>query len=180
LRWDRSAVLRSSGRSRRYPSWPTVIGTMDSQIARSDLDLGEQGAMDRLAVRCPVGVLVDVSGTPIQIALTARPPAATPSRSRSCTRQAGSDCSKKREEAWENPDNRKPLGCRCAIHGVRHGPSPPHKYPTRRSKWRSTRSGQVGGQFTTVAQTSAVTRARVQEVPEATNTAQPAQRGGQL
>jgi NAD(P)H-dependent flavin oxidoreductase YrpB (nitropropane dioxygenase family) len=73
-------------------------------------------------------------------------------------------------EAWENPDNPKPLGMPLQFMVSGLAVSATNKYPDESVDVAFNPVGQVVGQFTKVEKTSAVIQRWVQEYLEATST----------
>jgi NAD(P)H-dependent flavin oxidoreductase YrpB (nitropropane dioxygenase family) len=73
-------------------------------------------------------------------------------------------------EAWENPDNPKPLGMPLQYMVSGMAVAATHKYPNESVDVAFNPIGQVVGQFSKVEKSSAVIERWVQEYLEATNT----------
>jgi NAD(P)H-dependent flavin oxidoreductase YrpB (nitropropane dioxygenase family) len=158
--------------------WPQVVkevapvpvlaagGIGSGQQIAAALALGAQGAWTGSQ-----WVMVEESeNTPIQHAAYAKATSRDTVRSRSFTGKPARMLRNDWTEAWENPDNPKPLGMPLQYMVSGMAVAATHKYPNETVDVAFNPIGQVVGQFTKVEKTSAVIERWVQEYLEATNT----------
>src|SRR4029078_12255579 len=107
---------------------------------------------------------------PVQHAAYAKASSRDTVRSRSFTGKPARMLRNDWTEAWEQPDNPKPLGMPLQYMGSVMAVRPTNKYPNETVDVAFNPVGQVVGQFTKVEKTSAVIERGGQEDLEATNT----------
>ena len=135
------------------------------QIAAA-LALGAQGAWTGSQ-----WVMVEESEhTEVQHAAYAKATSRDTVRSRSFTGKPARMLRNDWTDAWENPDNPKPLGMPLQYMVSGMAVAATHKYPNESVDVAFNPIGQVVGQFTKVEKSSAVIERWVQEYLEATNT----------
>jgi NAD(P)H-dependent flavin oxidoreductase YrpB (nitropropane dioxygenase family) len=112
----------------------------------------------------------EAENTPVQQAAYAKAGSRDTVRSRSFTGKPARMLRNDWTDAWENPDNPKPLGMPLQFMVSGLAVSATHKYPDETVDVAFNPVGQVVGQFEKVEKTSAVIERWVQEYLEATNT----------
>ena len=135
------------------------------QIAAA-LALGTQGAWTGSQWL----MVEEAENTPVQQAAYVKAGSRDTVRSRSFTGKPARMLRNDWTDAWENPDNPKPLGMPLQFMVSGLAVSATHKYPDETVDVAFNPVGQVVGQFTKVEKTSAVIERWVQEYLEATNT----------
>ena len=164
-RLDRAVAAGRQGGRARSRCWPPAASAAAQQIAAA-LALGAQGAWTgsqwvwSRSPRTP----------PFSTPPTPRPAASDTVRSRSFTGKPARMLRNDWTEAWEDPDNPKPLGMPLQYMVSGMAVAATHKYPNESVDVAFNPIGQVVGQFTKVEKTSAVIERWVQEYLEATNT----------
>ena len=166
--------------------WPQVVkevapvpvlaagGIGSGQQIAAALALGAQGAWTGSQ-----WVIVEESEhTPVQHAAYVKASSRDTVRSRSFTGKPARMLKNDWTEAWENPDNPKPLGMPLQYMVSGMAVAATHKFPNESVDVAFNPIGQVVGQFTKVEKSSAVIERWVQEYLEATSNAQRHQRGG--
>jgi NAD(P)H-dependent flavin oxidoreductase YrpB (nitropropane dioxygenase family) len=157
--------------------WPQVVkevapvpvlaagGIGSGQQIAAALALGAQGAWTGSQ-----WVMVEESEhTEVQHAAYARASSRDTVRSRSFTGKPARMLRNDWTEAWENPDNPKPLGMPLQYMVSGMAVAATHKYPNESVDVAFNPVGQVVGQFTKVEKTSTVIQRWVSEYLEATN-----------
>jgi NAD(P)H-dependent flavin oxidoreductase YrpB (nitropropane dioxygenase family) len=157
--------------------WPQVVkevapvpvlaagGLGSGQQIAAALALGAQGAWTGSQ-----WVMVEESEhTDVQHAAYAKASSKDTVRSRSFTGKPARMLRNDWTEAWENPDNPKPLGMPLQYMVSGMAVAATHKYPNESVDVAFNPIGQVVGQFTKVEKSSAVIERWVQEYLEATN-----------
>jgi NAD(P)H-dependent flavin oxidoreductase YrpB (nitropropane dioxygenase family) len=158
--------------------WPQVVkevapvpvlaagGIGSGQQIAAALALGAQGAWTGSQ-----WVMVEESEhTDVQHAAYAKATSKDTVRSRSFTGKPARMLRNDWTEAWENPENPKPLGMPLQYMVSGMAVAATHKYPNESVDVAFNPIGQVVGQFTKVEKSSAVIERWVQEYLEATNT----------
>jgi NAD(P)H-dependent flavin oxidoreductase YrpB (nitropropane dioxygenase family) len=158
--------------------WPQVVkevapvpvlaagGIGSGQQIAAALALGAQGAWTGSQWL----MVEEAENTPVQQAAYVKAGSRDTVRSRSFTGKPARMLRNDWTEAWENPDNPKPLGMplQFMVSGIAVAAT--HKYPNETVDVAFNPVGQVVGQFTRVEKTSAVIERWVQEYLEATGT----------
>lgn len=112
----------------------------------------------------------EAENTPVQQAAYAKATSRDTVRSRSFTGKPARMLRNEWTEAWENPENPKPLGMPLQYMVSGMAVAATHKYPDESVDVAFNPVGQVVGQFTKVEKTSAVIERWVQEYLESTAT----------
>jgi len=112
----------------------------------------------------------EAENTPVQQAAYVKASSRDTVRSRSFTGKPARMLRNDWTDAWENPDNPKPLGMPLQFMVSGLAVAATHKYPNETVDVAFNPVGQVVGQFSKVEKTSAVIERWVQEYLEATNT----------
>ena len=158
--------------------WPQVVkevapvpvlaagGIGSGQQIAAALALGAQGAWTGSQWL----MVEEAENTPVQQAAYVKAGSRDTVRSRSFTGKPARMLKNDWTEAWENPDNPKPLGMPLQFMVSGLAVSATHKYPNETVDVAFNPVGQVVGQFNKVEKTSAVIERWVQEYLEATNT----------
>ena len=158
--------------------WPQVVkevapvpvlaagGIGSGQQIAAALALGTQGAWTGSQWL----MVEEAENTPVQQAAYVKAGSRDTVRSRSFTGKPARMLRNDWTDAWENPDNPKPLGMPLQFMVSGLAVSATHKYPDETVDVAFNPVGQVVGQFTKVEKTSAVIERWVQEYLEATNT----------
>lgn len=158
--------------------WPQVVkevapvpvlaagGIGSGQQIAAALALGAQGAWTGSQWL----MVEEAENTPVQQAAYVKAGSRDTVRSRSFTGKPARMLRNDWTDAWENPDNPKPLGMPLQFMVSGLAVSATHKYPDETVDVAFNPVGQVVGQFTKVEKTSAVIERWVQEYLEATNT----------
>jgi NAD(P)H-dependent flavin oxidoreductase YrpB (nitropropane dioxygenase family) len=115
-------------------------------------------------------VVEESEHTPVQHAAYVKAESRDTVRSRSFTGKPARMLRNDWTEAWENPDNPKPLGMPLQYMVSGMAVAATHKYPNESVDVAFNPIGQVVGQFTKVEKSSAVIERWVQEYLEATAT----------
>lgn len=158
--------------------WPQVVkevapvpvlaagGIGSGQQIAAALALGAQGAWTGSQWL----MVEEAENTPVQQAAYVKAGSRDTVRSRSFTGKPARMLRNDWTEAWENPDNPKPLGMplQFMVSGIAVAAT--NKYPNESVDVAFNPVGQVVGQFEKVEKTSAVIERWVQEYLEATNT----------
>ena len=158
--------------------WPQVVkevapvpvlaagGIGSGQQIAAALALGAQGAWTGSQWL----MVEEAENTPVQQAAYIKAGSRDTVRSRSFTGKPARMLRNDWTDAWENPDNPKPLGMplQFMVSGIAVAAT--NKYPNESVDVAFNPVGQVVGQFTKVEKTSAVIERWVQEYLEATNT----------
>ena len=158
--------------------WPQVVkevapipvlaagGIGSGQQIAAALALGAQGAWTGSQWL----MVEEAENTPVQQAAYVKAGSRDTVRSRSFTGKPARMLKNDWTEAWENPDNPKPLGMplQFMVSGIAVAAT--NKYPNESVDVAFNPVGQVVGQFTKVEKTSAVIERWVQEYLESTNT----------
>jgi NAD(P)H-dependent flavin oxidoreductase YrpB (nitropropane dioxygenase family) len=110
----------------------------------------------------------EAENTPVQQAAYVKAGSRDTVRSRSFTGKPARMLRNDWTDAWENPDNPKPLGMPLQFMVSGLAVAATHKYPNETVDVAFNPVGQVVGQFTKVEKTSAVIERWVQEYLEAT------------
>jgi len=157
--------------------WPQVVtevapvpvlaagGIGSGQQIAAALALGTQGAWTGSQWL----MVEEAENTPVQQAAYVKAGSRDTVRSRSFTGKPARMLRNDWTDAWENPDNPKPLGMPLQFMVSGLAVSATHKYPDETVDVAFNPVGQVVGQFTKVEKTSAVIERWVQEYLEATN-----------
>jgi NAD(P)H-dependent flavin oxidoreductase YrpB (nitropropane dioxygenase family) len=158
--------------------WPQVVkevapvpvlaagGIGSGQQIAAALALGAQGAWTGSQWL----MVEEAENTPVQQAAYVKAGSRDTVRSRSFTGKPARMLRNDWTEAWENPDNPRPLGMPLQFMVSGLAVSATHKYPDETVDVAFNPVGQVVGQFTKVEKTSAVIERWVQEYLEATGT----------
>jgi NAD(P)H-dependent flavin oxidoreductase YrpB (nitropropane dioxygenase family) len=158
--------------------WPQVVkevapvpvlaagGIGSGQQIAAALALGAQGAWTGSQWL----MVEEAENTTVQQAAYVKAGSRDTVRSRSFTGKPARMLRNDWTEAWENPDNPKPLGMPLQFMVSGLAVAATHKYPDETVDVAFNPVGQVVGQFTKVEKTSAVIQRWVQEYLEATNT----------
>jgi NAD(P)H-dependent flavin oxidoreductase YrpB (nitropropane dioxygenase family) len=158
--------------------WPQVVkevapvpvlaagGIGSGQQIAAALALGTQGAWTGSQWL----MVEEAENTPVQQAAYVKAGSRDTVRSRSFTGKPARMLKNDWTEAWENPDNPKPLGMPLQFMVSGLAVAATHKYPDETVDVAFNPVGQVVGQFEKVEKTSAVIERWVQEYLEATNT----------
>jgi NAD(P)H-dependent flavin oxidoreductase YrpB (nitropropane dioxygenase family) len=158
--------------------WPQVVkevapvpvlaagGIGSGQQIAAALALGAQGAWTGSQWL----MVEEAENTPVQQAAYVKAGSRDTVRSRSFTGKPARMLRNDWTEAWENPDNPKPLGMPLQFMVSGLAVAATHKYPNETVDVAFNPVGQVVGQFTKVEKTSAVIERWVHEYLEATNT----------
>jgi NAD(P)H-dependent flavin oxidoreductase YrpB (nitropropane dioxygenase family) len=158
--------------------WPQVVkevapvpvlaagGIGSGQQIAAALALGTQGAWTGSQWL----MVEEAENTPVQQAAYVKAGSRDTVRSRSFTGKPARMLRNDWTEAWENPDNPKPLGMPLQFMVSGLAVAATHKYPNETVDVAFNPVGQVVGQFTRVEKTSAVIERWVQEYLEATGT----------
>jgi NAD(P)H-dependent flavin oxidoreductase YrpB (nitropropane dioxygenase family) len=158
--------------------WPQVVkevapvpvlaagGIGSGQQIAAALALGAQGAWTGSQWL----MVEEAENTPVQQAAYAKAGSRDTVRSRSFTGKPARMLRNDWTEAWENPENPKPLGMPLQFMVSGLAVAATHKYPDETVDVAFNPVGQVVGQFEKVEKTSAVIERWVQEYLEATNT----------
>ncbi len=158
--------------------WPQVVkevapvpvlaagGIGSGQQIAAALALGTQGAWTGSQWL----MVEEAENTPVQQAAYVKAGSRDTVRSRSFTGKPARMLRNDWTDAWENPDNPKPLGMPLQFMVSGLAVAATHKYPNETVDVAFNPVGQVVGQFTKVEKTSAVIERWVQEYLEATNT----------
>jgi NAD(P)H-dependent flavin oxidoreductase YrpB (nitropropane dioxygenase family) len=158
--------------------WPQVVkevapvpvlaagGIGSGQQIAAALALGAQGAWTGSQWL----MVEEAENTPVQQAAYVKAGSRDTVRSRSFTGKPARMLRNDWTEAWENPDNPKPLGMPLQFMVSGLAVSATHKYPDETVDVAFNPVGQVVGQFTKVEKTAAVIQRWVQEYLEATTT----------
>jgi NAD(P)H-dependent flavin oxidoreductase YrpB (nitropropane dioxygenase family) len=158
--------------------WPQVVkevapvpvlaagGIGSGQQIAAALALGTQGAWTGSQWL----MVEEAENTPVQQAAYVKAGSRDTVRSRSFTGKPARMLRNDWTDAWENPDNPKPLGMPLQFMVSGLAVAATHKYPDETVDVAFNPVGQVVGQFTKVEKTSAVIERWVQEYLEATNT----------
>jgi NAD(P)H-dependent flavin oxidoreductase YrpB (nitropropane dioxygenase family) len=158
--------------------WPQVVkevapvpvlaagGIGSGQQIAAALALGAQGAWTGSQWL----MVEEAENTPVQQAAYVKAGSRDTVRSRSFTGKPARMLKNDWTEAWENPDNPKPLGMPLQFMVSGLAVAATHKYPDETVDVAFNPVGQVVGQFEKVEKTSAVIERWVQEYLEATNT----------
>jgi NAD(P)H-dependent flavin oxidoreductase YrpB (nitropropane dioxygenase family) len=158
--------------------WPQVVkevapvpvlaagGIGSGQQIAAALALGTQGAWTGSQWL----MVEEAENTPVQQAAYIKAGSRDTVRSRSFTGKPARMLKNDWTEAWENPDNPKPLGMPLQFMVSGLAVAATHKYPDETVDVAFNPVGQVVGQFEKVEKTSAVIERWVQEYLEATNT----------
>ena len=158
--------------------WPQVVkevapvpvlaagGIGSGQQIAAALALGAQGAWTGSQWL----MVEEAENTPVQQAAYVKAGSRDTVRSRSFTGKPARMLRNDWTEAWENPDNPKPLGMPLQFMVSGLAVAATHKYPDETVDVAFNPVGQVVGQFTKVEKTSAVIERWVQEYLEATST----------
>ncbi|BBZ16550.1 nitronate monooxygenase [Mycolicibacterium gadium] len=158
--------------------WPQVVkevapvpvlaagGIGSGQQIAAALALGAQGAW----TGSQWVVVEESEHTPVQHAAYVKAESRDTVRSRSFTGKPARMLRNDWTEAWENPDNPKPLGMPLQYMVSGMAVAATHKYPNESVDVAFNPIGQVVGQFTKVEKSSAVIERWVQEYLEATAT----------
>ncbi|KAA0095899.1 nitronate monooxygenase [Mycolicibacterium sp. P1-18] len=156
--------------------WPQVVkeiapvpvlaagGIGSGQQIAAALALGAQGAWTGSQWL----MVEEAENTPVQQAAYVKAGSRDTVRSRSFTGKPARMLKNDWTEAWENPDNPKPLGMPLQFMVSGLAVSATHKYPDETVDVAFNPVGQVVGQFTKVERTSVVIERWVQEYLEAT------------
>ncbi|GAB7071097.1 nitronate monooxygenase [Mycobacterium hodleri] len=156
--------------------WPQVVkeiapvpvlaagGIGSGQQIAAALALGAQGAWTGSQWL----MVEEAENTPVQQAAYVKAGSRDTVRSRSFTGKPARMLKNDWTEAWENPDNPKPLGMPLQFMVSGLAVAATHKYPDETVDVAFNPVGQVVGQFTKVERTSAVIERWVQEYLEAT------------
>ncbi len=156
--------------------WPQVVkevapvpvlaagGIGSGQQIAAALALGAQGAWTGSQWL----MVEEAENTPVQQAAYVKAGSRDTVRSRSFTGKPARMLRNDWTEAWENPDNPKPLGMPLQFMVSGLAVAATHKYPNETVDVAFNPVGQVVGQFTKVEKTSAVIERWVQEYLEAT------------
>jgi NAD(P)H-dependent flavin oxidoreductase YrpB (nitropropane dioxygenase family) len=156
--------------------WPQVVkevapvpvlaagGIGSGQQIAAALALGTQGAWTGSQWL----MVEEAENTPVQQAAYVKAGSRDTVRSRSFTGKPARMLRNDWTEAWENPDNPKPLGMPLQFMVSGLAVAATHKYPDETVDVAFNPVGQVVGQFTKVEKTSAVIERWVQEYLEAT------------
>jgi NAD(P)H-dependent flavin oxidoreductase YrpB (nitropropane dioxygenase family) len=156
--------------------WPQVVkeiapvpvlaagGIGSGQQIAAALALGAQGAWTGSQWL----MVEEAENTPVQQAAYVKAGSRDTVRSRSFTGKPARMLKNDWTEAWENPDNPKPLGMPLQFMVSGLAVSATHKYPDETVDVAFNPVGQVVGQFTKVERTSAVIERWVQEYLDAT------------
>ena len=157
--------------------WPEVVkavapvpvlaagGIGSGQQIAAALALGTQGAWTGSQWL----MVEEAENTPIQQAAYVKASSRDTVRSRSFTGKPARMLRNDWTEAWENPDNPKPLGMPLQYMVSGMAVAATHKYPDESVDVAFNPVGQVVGQFTKVEKTSTVIERWVQEYLEATS-----------
>lgn len=158
--------------------WPQVVkevapvpvlaagGIGSGQQIAAALALGAQGAWTGSQWL----MVEEAENTPVQQQAYVKAGSRDTVRSRSFTGKPARMLRNDWTEAWENPDNPKPLGMPLQFMVSGLAVAATHKYPNETVDVAFNPVGQVVGQFTKVEKTSAVIERWVQEYLESTNT----------
>jgi NAD(P)H-dependent flavin oxidoreductase YrpB (nitropropane dioxygenase family) len=158
--------------------WPQVVkevapvpvlaagGIGSGQQIAAALALGAQGAWTGSQWL----MVEEAENTPVQQAAYVKAGSRDTVRSRSFTGKPARMLKNDWTEAWENPDNPKPLGMPLQFMVSGLAVAATHKYPDETVDVAFNPVGQVVGQFEKVEKTSAVIERWVQEYLEASNT----------
>jgi NAD(P)H-dependent flavin oxidoreductase YrpB (nitropropane dioxygenase family) len=158
--------------------WPQVVkevapvpvlaagGIGSGQQIAAALALGAQGAWTGSQWL----MVEEAENTPVQQAAYVKAGSRDTVRSRSFTGKPARMLRNDWTDAWEDPDNPKPLGMPLQFMVSGLAVAATHKYPNETVDVAFNPVGQVVGQFTKVEKTSAVIERWVQEYLEATNT----------
>ncbi|OFJ51210.1 nitronate monooxygenase [Mycolicibacterium grossiae] len=158
--------------------WPQVVkevapvpvlaagGIGSGQQIAAALALGAQGAWTGSQWL----MVEEAENTPVQQAAYIKAGSRDTVRSRSFTGKPARMLRNDWTEAWENPDNPKPLGMPLQFMVSGLAVAATHKYPNETVDVAFNPVGQVVGQFEKVEKTSTVIERWVQEYLEATNT----------
>jgi NAD(P)H-dependent flavin oxidoreductase YrpB (nitropropane dioxygenase family) len=158
--------------------WPQVVkevapvpvlaagGIGSGQQIAAALALGAQGAWTGSQWL----MVEEAENTPVQQAAYVKAGSRDTVRSRSFTGKPARMLKNDWTEAWENPDNPKPLGMPLQFMVSGLAVAATHKYPDETVDVAFNPVGQVVGQFEKVEKTSAVIERWVQEYLEATTT----------
>ncbi len=158
--------------------WPQVVkevapvpvlaagGIGSGQQIAAALALGAQGAWTGSQWL----MVEEAENTPVQQAAYVKAGSRDTVRSRSFTGKPARMLRNDWTDAWEQPDNPKPLGMPLQFMVSGLAVAATHKYPDETVDVAFNPVGQVVGQFTKVEKTSAVIERWVQEYLEATNT----------
>ena len=158
--------------------WPQVVkevapvpvlaagGIGSGQQIAAALALGAQGAWTGSQWL----MVEEAENTPVQQEAYVKAGSRDTVRSRSFTGKPARMLRNDWTEAWENPDNPKPLGMPLQFMVSGLAVAATHKYPNETVDVAFNPVGQVVGQFTKVEKTSAVIERWVQEYLEATGT----------
>ena len=158
--------------------WPQVVkeiapipvlaagGIGSGQQIAAALALGAQGAWTGSQWL----MVEEAENTPVQQAAYVNAGSRDTVRSRSFTGKPARMLRNDWTDAWENPDNPKPLGMPLQFMVSGLAVAAKHKYPDETVDVAFNPVGQVVGQFSKVEKTSAVIERWVQEYLEATNT----------
>ncbi|CAA0136152.1 Putative monooxygenase [Mycolicibacterium vanbaalenii] len=158
--------------------WPQVVkevapvpvlaagGIGSGQQIAAALALGAQGAWTGSQWL----MVEEAENTPVQQAAYVKAGSRDTVRSRSFTGKPARMLKNDWTEAWENPDNPKPLGMPLQFMVSGLAVAATHKYPNETVDVAFNPVGQVVGQFSKVEKTSTVIERWVQEYLEATNT----------
>jgi NAD(P)H-dependent flavin oxidoreductase YrpB (nitropropane dioxygenase family) len=156
--------------------WPQVVkevapvpvlaagGIGSGQQIAAALALGAQGAWTGSQWL----MVEEAENTPVQQAAYVKAGSRDTVRSRSFTGKPARMLRNDWTDAWENPDNPKPLGMPLQFMVSGLAVAATHKYPNETVDVAFNPVGQVVGQFTKVEKTSAVIERWVQEYLEAT------------
>ena len=158
--------------------WPQVVkevapvpvlaagGIGSGQQIAAALALGTQGAWTGSQWL----MVEEAENTPVQQAAYVKAGSRDTVRSRSFTGKPARMLRNDWTDAWDNPDNPKPLGMPLQFMVSGLAVAATHKYPNETVDVAFNPVGQVVGQLTKVEKTSAVIQRWVQEYLEATNT----------
>ncbi|GAB3225136.1 nitronate monooxygenase [Mycolicibacterium hippocampi] len=158
--------------------WPQVVkevapvpvlaagGIGSGQQIAAALALGTQGAWTGSQWL----MVEEAENTPVQQAAYVKAGSRDTVRSRSFTGKPARMLRNDWTDAWENPDNPKPLGMPLQFMVSGLAVAATHKYPNETVDVAFNPVGQVVGQFEKVEKTSTVIERWVQEYLEATNT----------
>ncbi|PRC44558.1 monooxygenase [Mycobacterium sp. ITM-2017-0098] len=158
--------------------WPQVVkevapvpvlaagGIGSGQQIAAALALGAQGAWTGSQWL----MVEEAENTPVQQQAYVKAGSRDTVRSRSFTGKPARMLRNDWTDAWENPDNPKPLGMPLQFMVSGLAVAATHKYPNETVDVAFNPVGQVVGQFTKVEKTSAVIERWVQEYLESTNT----------
>ena len=158
--------------------WPQVVkevapvpvlaagGIGSGQQIAAALALGAQGAWTGSQWL----MVEEAENTPVQQAAYVKAGSRDTVRSRSFTGKPARMLRNDWTDAWENPDNPKPLGMPLQFMVSGLAVAATHKYPNETVDVAFNPVGQVVGQFEKVEKTSTVIERWVQEYLEATNT----------